>query len=59
LTKERKTLRSGLKDEGIKKMILKEGHKSRTSYHPGATEMYEDLKKFFGGDAGAIQRNCA
>jgi hypothetical protein len=49
LTKERKTLRSGLKDEGIKKMILKEGHKSRTSYHPGATEMYEDLKKNFGG----------
>jgi hypothetical protein len=28
-------------------MILKEGHKSRTSYHPRATEKYEDLKKIF------------
>ena len=31
----------------LKKSILKEGHKSGLSIHPGATKMYQDLKKFF------------
>lgn len=34
-------------DEEIKKRILEEGHKSRLSIHPGATKMYQDLKKLF------------
>jgi len=28
-------------------MILKEGHKSRLSIHPGMTKMYKDLKESF------------
>ena len=31
----------------LKKMILEEGHKSGLSIHPGATKMYQDLKKLF------------
>lgn len=29
----------------FKKRILEEGHKSSLSIHPGATKMYQDLKK--------------
>ena len=28
-------------------MILEEAHKSKLSFHPGATKMYQDLKKMF------------
>ncbi|KAI5405994.1 hypothetical protein KIW84_052663 [Lathyrus oleraceus] len=31
----------------IKKGILEEGHRSGLSIHPGATKMYQDLKKLF------------
>ena len=31
----------------LKKLILEEGHKSGLSIHPGATKMYQDLKKLF------------
>jgi len=31
----------------LKRSILKEGHKSGLSIHPGATKMYQDLKKIF------------
>ena len=31
----------------MKKVILKEGHKSRLSLHPGMTKMYQDLKEAF------------
>ncbi|WJX88383.1 hypothetical protein P8452_70481 [Trifolium repens] len=31
----------------IKKSILEEGHRSGLSIHPGATKMYQDLKKLF------------
>jgi hypothetical protein len=31
----------------IKKKILEEGHKIGLSIHPGATKMYQDLKKLF------------
>ena len=31
----------------LKKSILEEGHKSGLSIHPGATKMYQDLKKLF------------
>jgi len=31
----------------LKKCILDEGHKSSLSIHPGATKMYQDLKKCF------------
>jgi len=31
----------------LKKRILDEGHKSSLSIHPGATKMYQDLKKLF------------
>ena len=30
-----------------KKCILNEGHRSSLSIHPGATKMYQDLKKLF------------
>lgn len=30
-----------------KKMILKESHRSSISIHPGATKMFQDLKKMF------------
>ena len=30
-------------DEGLKKLILEESHKSSLSIHPGATKMYHDL----------------
>ena len=33
----------------LKKSILEEGHRSGLSIHPGATKMYHDLKKLFGG----------
>lgn len=33
----------------LKKSILEEGHGSGLSIHPGATKMYQDLKKLFGG----------
>ncbi|XP_050887986.1 uncharacterized protein LOC127093125 [Lathyrus oleraceus] len=32
----------------LKKMILEETHRSSLSIHPGATKMYQDLKKIFG-----------
>ncbi|PNY01683.1 retrotransposon-related protein [Trifolium pratense] len=31
----------------LKKRILEEGHRSGLSIHPGATKMYQDLKKLF------------
>ena len=31
----------------LKKSILEEGHRSRLSIHPGATKMYQDVKKLF------------
>ena len=31
----------------LKKSILEEGHQSDLSIHPGATKMYQDLKKMF------------
>ena len=31
----------------LKKIILEEGHRSGLSIHPGATKMYQDLKKLF------------
>jgi len=34
-------------NEEIKKMILKEAHKSKLSIHLGTTKMYRDLKKMF------------
>ena len=34
-------------DEGLKKTILEEAHKSSMSIHPGSTKMYQDLKKIF------------
>jgi len=34
------------KDE-LRKLIMEEAHKSSLSIHPGATKMYQDLKKFF------------
>ena len=34
-------------DQEIKKLLLEEGHKSRMNFHPGATKMYQDMKKMF------------
>jgi len=34
-------------DTGVKRLILKEGHKSHLSLHPGITKMYQDLKETF------------
>jgi len=34
-------------DVEVRKVILKEGHKSRLSLHPGMTKMYQDLKGAF------------
>ena len=34
-------------NQDIQKLILEEGHKSKMSFHPGATKMYQDLKKMF------------
>jgi len=31
----------------LKKRILEEGHRSSLSIHPGATRMYQDLKRLF------------
>ena len=31
----------------VKKRILEEGHRSGMSIHPGATKMYQDLRKLF------------
>ena len=31
----------------LKKRILDEGHRSGLSIHPGATKMYQDLRKLF------------
>ena len=36
-------------NDEMKKMILEESHRSSLSIHPGATKMYHDLKKLFGG----------
>lgn len=36
------------KDREVKNMILEEAYKSKLSFHPGATKMYQDLKKMFG-----------
>ncbi|KAF1874297.1 hypothetical protein Lal_00032258 [Lupinus albus] len=35
------------RDEGLQKSILEESHKSKMSFHPGTTKMYQDLKKLF------------
>ena len=34
-------------NDGMKKMILEESHRSSLSIHPGATKMYHDLKRLF------------
>ena len=34
-------------DVDLKRMILEESHRSNLSIHPGATKMYQDLKKLF------------
>jgi len=34
-----------LDDVEVKKLILKEGHKSRLSLHPNMTKMYQDHKE--------------
>ena len=34
-------------NEELKNAILEEAHKSNLSIHPGATKMYQDLKKLF------------
>jgi hypothetical protein len=31
----------------LKRRILDEGHRSSLSIHPGATKMYQDLKRLF------------
>jgi hypothetical protein len=31
----------------IRKVVMEEGHGSRYSIHPGATKMYQDLKRVF------------
>ena len=31
----------------LKKSIIEEGYRSDLSIHPGATKMYQDLKKMF------------
>ena len=31
----------------LKRRILEKGHRSALSIHPGATKMYQDLKKLF------------
>ena len=35
------------KEEGLRKKLLDEAHKSRYSSHPGEVRMYQDLKKRF------------
>jgi len=34
-------------DAEVRRLILKEGQKSRLSLHPGMTKMYQDLKETF------------
>ncbi|WZZ15186.1 hypothetical protein YC2023_108275 [Brassica napus] len=34
-------------DRSLKEEIMREAHKSRFSVHPGATKMYQNLKKFY------------
>ena len=34
-------------DEGLKRSVLDEAHKSKMSIHPVATKMYLDIKKMF------------
>lgn len=34
-------------DSEIKRLILDEAHKSKLSIHPGATKMYQDLKRMY------------
>ena len=34
-------------NEELRKLILEEAHKIQLSLHPGATKMYQDLKKMF------------
>lgn len=34
-------------DKMTKNLILEEVHKSKLSIHPGATKMYQDLKKIY------------
>jgi len=34
-------------NEELRRVILEEGHRSSLSIHPGATKMYQDLKKLF------------
>lgn len=36
-------------NEKIRKLILDEVHKSKLSIQPGATEMYQDLKRWYWG----------
>ena len=36
-----------LNDAKIKKTVLEENHRSQYSVHPGATKMYQDMKKLF------------
>jgi hypothetical protein len=34
-------------DKEMKRLLLEEGHKSQMNFHPGATKMYQDMKKMF------------
>nr|KYP50860.1 Retrotransposable element Tf2 [Cajanus cajan] len=34
-------------DPTLRRLILEEGHRSKLSFHPGATKMYQDLRKIF------------
>ena len=34
-------------DAEVKRLILEEGHKTRISFHPNMTKMYQDLKEAF------------
>ena len=35
------------KDEGLKKEILEEAHRSKFTVHPGGNKMYQDLKNLY------------
>ena len=38
------------KDEGLKKEILEETHRSKYTVHPGSNKMYQDLKLLYWWD---------
>ena len=47
--------------DDLRVKILEEAHKSRLSFHPGMTKMYQDLKRSFwwhGMKKDDLQRGC-